>query len=237
MLASILGTTYWYQTAPPTPGGENPLNLTLASNIVVPVGGIIEWPAANIPSDLQPYFAICNGQAISRTTYAGLFGILGTTFGSGDGSTTFNLPNYNDSFSIGAGDLYGIGQTGGSASLTLTDAVMPTTAVTVNVTDPGHNHTQNAHNHGVTDPGHAHNIELKNAGSGETLLNVGTISSATPAGYDTDSATTGISTNNATATNNSNTTGITAAGNIAGGANPINTLPPYIAMYKIMRIL
>ncbi len=35
----------------------------------------------------------CNGQEVSRTTYAGLFGVIGTTFGAGDGSTTFNVPS------------------------------------------------------------------------------------------------------------------------------------------------
>jgi len=45
----------------------------------------------------EGYF-LCQGQAVSRTTYANLFAILGTTYGSGDGSTTFNLPDYRGSF-------------------------------------------------------------------------------------------------------------------------------------------
>src|SRR5215471_11435190 len=55
----------------------------------VPVGGGIDWYAASPPSG----FLLCDGSAISRTTYAALFGILGTIWGPGDGSTTFNLPD------------------------------------------------------------------------------------------------------------------------------------------------
>ena len=41
---------------------------------------------------------LCNGQAVNRTDYANLFEVIGTTFGSGDGSTTFNVPNYSGKF-------------------------------------------------------------------------------------------------------------------------------------------
>ena len=46
---------------------------------------------------------LCNGAAVSRTTYATLFAVLGTTYGAGDGSTTFNVPNLQGRFPIGAG--------------------------------------------------------------------------------------------------------------------------------------
>lgn len=55
----------------------------------VPVGGIIAYGGSSAPTG----WGFANGQAISRTTYATLFAIYGTTFGSGDGSTTFNLPD------------------------------------------------------------------------------------------------------------------------------------------------
>jgi microcystin-dependent protein len=45
---------------------------------------------------------ICNGTAVSRTTYAALFAVIGSTFGSGDGSTTFNLPDYVNRMPFGA---------------------------------------------------------------------------------------------------------------------------------------
>ena len=62
--------------------------------------GMIIPYAANI--DLTGYL-ICNGAAISRTTYADLFAAIGTTYGTGDGSTTFNVPNLTDKFIQGSG--------------------------------------------------------------------------------------------------------------------------------------
>jgi microcystin-dependent protein len=60
---------------------------------------------------------LCYGQAISRTTYAGLFAALGTAHGAGDGSTTFNLPDLRDRATIGKGDM------GGPAANRITSAV------------------------------------------------------------------------------------------------------------------
>lgn len=59
---------------------------------VEPIGTIFAFAGNNIPSGYLP----CNGSAISRTTYADLFAVIGTAYGSGDGSTTFNLPNLNN---------------------------------------------------------------------------------------------------------------------------------------------
>ena len=56
----------------------------------VPVGTIIMWGGPNAPAGR---WIIANGAAISRTTYAELYAVYGTTWGEGDGNTTFNLPN------------------------------------------------------------------------------------------------------------------------------------------------
>lgn len=53
------------------------------------IGEIIEWPAATPPA----HCLICDGSLVSRTTYAALFAVIGTTYGEGDGATTFNLPD------------------------------------------------------------------------------------------------------------------------------------------------
>ncbi len=55
-------------------------------------GTIIIYGGGAAPSGTLP----CDGTAVSRTTYSGLFGVVGTTFGPGDGSTTFNVPNIAD---------------------------------------------------------------------------------------------------------------------------------------------
>jgi len=63
-----------------------------------PVGSIIMWPSAVSPG---ANWLTCNGAAVSRTTYASLFTVLSTLYGSGDGSTTFNLPDYRGIFPRG----------------------------------------------------------------------------------------------------------------------------------------
>ena len=86
------------------------------------------WPTASAPSG----YLACDGTAVSRSTYAALFAVVSTTFGTGDGSTTFNLPNYTNRMPYGTT----LGATGGSA-----DAVVVSHTHTATVTDPGHNHT------------------------------------------------------------------------------------------------
>ena len=61
---------------------------------VVPIGGILPYGGTTAPSG----YLICDGAAISRTTYAPLFAVIGTIYGDGDGSTTFNLPDLSDCF-------------------------------------------------------------------------------------------------------------------------------------------
>ena len=60
----------------------------------VPTGAIMFFHATTPPDGWLP----CNGQNVSRTTYANLFSVIGTTYGSGDGSTTFTLPNLHHRF-------------------------------------------------------------------------------------------------------------------------------------------
>lgn len=59
-----------------------------------PVGGIIPVASASAPAG----FLECDGSAVSRTTYASLFAVVGTTYGAGDGSTTFNVPDLRGEF-------------------------------------------------------------------------------------------------------------------------------------------
>ena len=59
------------------------------ADAIIPKGTILPYGGSAAPTG----FLLCNGAAVSRTTYADLFAVIGTTYGSGDGSTTFNLPN------------------------------------------------------------------------------------------------------------------------------------------------
>lgn len=63
-----------------------------ALHYTVPIGGVIIWSGEGGALDLTRW-AICNGQELSRTTYAALFAICGVVYGAGDGSTTFNVPD------------------------------------------------------------------------------------------------------------------------------------------------
>lgn len=101
---------------------------TLANS--VPTGVINMWGTATAPTG----YLLCAGAAVSRTTYSALFAVIGTTFGVGDGSTTFNLPNYTNRTPYGTT----VGATGGSADAIV---VSHTHTATSTVTDPGHNHT------------------------------------------------------------------------------------------------
>jgi len=83
---------------------------TGAAALVMPSGALLQWPTATAPTG----FLLCSGAAVSRTIYAALFAVIGTTFGAGDGTTTFNLPDFDNRFAVGAGDLYTVGATGGS---------------------------------------------------------------------------------------------------------------------------
>lgn len=90
------------------------------SNLAI-VGEIRAWPRTVAPSD----WILCKGAAISRTTYSALFAVIGVTFGVGDGSTTFNLPDYQGAFPIGVSGTYALAATGGEATHELSAAEMP----------------------------------------------------------------------------------------------------------------
>lgn len=90
----------------------------------LPTGAIVP-SGFNFPTDTVPDGHLeCDGSAVSRTTYADLFAVIGTTFGAGDGSTTFNLPDLQDRMAVGKGQGSGLtnrtlAATGGAANHTL----------------------------------------------------------------------------------------------------------------------
>jgi microcystin-dependent protein len=106
--------------------------MTQASDVFLP-GLVIPYaPTAAPPTG----WLLCTGQAVSRTTYAALFAAIGTTYGSGDGSTTFNVPDMRGRFPAGADDMgttrgaagrigTAMGASGGSQKKQLTSAHLP----------------------------------------------------------------------------------------------------------------
>jgi microcystin-dependent protein len=182
----------------------NPYNVPL-------LGGMDYWDTVAPNSS----FIFPAGQAISRTTYAAAFARWGTTYGAGDGSTTFNVPDKTGRVSamkeasatrltstyFGASGAT-MGAVGGLESHTLTTAQMPT------------------HSHGVTDPGHTHLVNPLNpsvmAGAGSNTFGAG---SQQPTTFTIVANTTGITINN------------------AGSGNAHNIVQPTIICNYIIRII
>lgn len=95
--------------------------------ISVPSGTILDFAGPTAPSG----YLLCDGSAVSRTTYASLFENIGTSWGAGDGSTTFNVPDLRRRTTIGSGGTAvsgpgnSVGSVGGAETHTLTTAQMP----------------------------------------------------------------------------------------------------------------
>ena len=123
-------------------------------NLVCPIGMVVPFAGVNPPTG----WFVCDGSAVSRTTYAALFAQLGTYWGTGDNVSTFNIPNFVNRVPVGygSGASWGFGTYGGEASHQLSIAEMP-----------GHDHnwSQSAHDHGT----HTHSVNPIPIGAGGNL--------------------------------------------------------------------
>lgn len=119
--------------------------------VSAPAGTVEAYAGSTAPTG----WLLCAGQAVSRTTYADLFAVVSTTYGSGDGSTTFNIPDLRGRVAAGKDDMGGsaasrltsttitsgattLGNNGGAQTHTLTEAQLAS-----------HTHIQNAHSHNL----------------------------------------------------------------------------------------
>ena len=100
----------------------NRLNTALNDMSSKPKAGFI-YPLAS--SIVPEGFLLCDGAEYSRTEYVELFAAIGTIYGTGDGSTTFNVPNLQTRVPVGAGNEFSLGTTGGEVTHTLTVDEMP----------------------------------------------------------------------------------------------------------------
>ena len=82
----------------------------------IPTGTVVPWTKSTIATG----FLECNGAAVSRTTYSALFAIVGTTYGAGDGSTTFNVPDLADNVPVGKSNNKALASTGGANTTPVT---------------------------------------------------------------------------------------------------------------------
>lgn len=180
------------------------------------VGKIEDFAGTSAP----PGSVLAFGQAISRTTFADLFTVIGTTYGVGDGSTTFNVVDARGRV------LPGVDNMGGSAANrigTVTTDSGVITGATLGSAGGSATHAQTtaevgAHNHTITDPGHSHGVTQDAA----HLVGGGGLQSGGAAG----------SISPATITINNGSTGITINNSAASSAMAI--LPPALMMNKII---
>lgn len=142
-----------------TPAGQQAAHAAFVAAAIVatvPIGTILDHAGNSTPSG----FLDCNGANVSRVTYVGLFAVLGTIWGAGDGSTTFGLPDARRRVSVGFGGSgtgvlgNSVGNTGGAETHTLTQAELPTNAI-VSI---GANSDQGASGSTGRGSGSAHNI-------------------------------------------------------------------------------
>ena len=115
----------------------------------VPTGTILPFAGKTVPSG----FLLCNGAAVSRTTYAALFAVIGTTWGTGNGSSTFNLPDLRNRHFQGANDTSGVG--------TYLEAGLP------NITGRHGGHAYKSDDHNDQE-GVFHGMDTKHGGAGAT---------------------------------------------------------------------
>lgn len=181
-----------------------------------PVGTVVDFAGSNAPAT----WLLCFGQAISRTEYAELFAVIGTTYGSGNGSTTFNVPDYRGRVIAGRDNMGGtnanrlgtfsgftsasnLGESGGNEVVTLTLPQIP------------------SHDHGGSTSvsgEHTHPVLALSSGTTPAIsANPGT--GFTPANVSTSSA-------------GSHSHGITSAG---GGQAHLNVQPTIVAN-KIIKV-
>ena len=170
---------------------------------IVPSGTIVGYGAASAPTG----WLLCNDAAVSRSTYARLFAVIGTGYGAGDGSSTFNVPDLRDKVPLGKGTNNDtLGTTTGSAAASSVLASASKTGVTTAASNTG-----------------TANTGTGNTGTGNTATGTTDDNTATTAASNTGTGTTGTAN---TGTANSGT-GNTGTGNTgAEGAGDL-TLTTY----------
>ena len=127
---------------------------------LAPSGSIIGFGGSSAPTG----WLLCDGSAVSRSTYSDLFSAIGTTYGTGNGSTTFNVPNLKGRMPVGLDaaqtEFDALAEAGGVKTHALAIGEMPAHAHTQNAhthTQDAHSHTQDAHTHTQSAHGHTQN--------------------------------------------------------------------------------
>lgn len=156
----------WYDNGPANfgigpqgpQGIQGPQGVQGPAGTTIPTGAGCDWFAPTAPAG----YLICDGSAISRTTYAALYAIIGTVWGTGDGSTTFNLPDTRGRLLVG----YAPSGHADVSALNGNDGL----ALALRRSRHGHTNGVTANPSGMTLPNHVHtdNITFGDSGHGHT---------------------------------------------------------------------
>ena len=198
---------------------------TLTAPGVVPPGAVMDFAGPSAPTG----WLLCNGQAVSRTTYAGLFAAIGTYHGAGDGSSTFNLPDYRGRIGVGLDNMGGpdaarmVSQ--GAARVTLGAASGADTAGLAEANLPPHAHP-NVPTQVV--------VPMENWGVGHNPLGAGPVGRIVTATGQTEKDEVLNSLGVAIVNQTVNLTGNTNTGSIGSGAPHLN-VQPTLFVFKIIK--
>lgn len=197
---------------------------TLTGGGAVPTGALMQYGGAAAPTG----WLLADGAAVSRTTYAALFTAIGTQYGVGDGSTTFNLPNLKGRVPVGldaANAKFDVrGEVGGAETVALSVAELAAHAHAV--TEAAHTHTLNNPTHGHGTNGTALGGINPNAPGQAGVLGSAETSLSIPVSL-------GVSAAAAGQTAVANSTGLSIQNNGSGTAH--QNLPPYITLNYIIK--
>jgi microcystin-dependent protein len=216
-----------------------------------PIGVLKPWAGAS-GNPIPIGWLLCDGRAVNRAQYQQLFATIGTTYGVGDGSTTFNLPDLRGRTPFGQDaaqtEFATIGQTGGTKTMSSGDLAVHAHTISDpqhNHVNAGHSHVVNSHAHGGGTGIHAHNVISKVSTAGAHTHNAGTSQfSSEPSGgsFTNDAVTNSVGQANTSESPGTSTVADTIASNgtgivvqNAGSGTAGGKLPPYAVMQWVVK--
>lgn len=194
----------------PIDGGGGGSGETVDPTFLVPTGAVLPFAGSVAPTG----YLLCNGQSVSQSLYPKLYAAIGTTYGSGSGGTSFNVPNLKQRFPLGKSD-GGTGTTLGGVGGEI-----------------DHRHSGDSHQHSLTDHwhtfNHTHDVSLPGgsqfgSGGGFTALAANVVSGGPREG---------VNTSGVTNTNPGATPFLT---NFAGGGTTSANNPPFLVLNFIIK--